>query len=167
MKNEWSRQVWTTGAQKRHIKGQIQFYLLYGIFENVPSHEETCEKLDMFPEIVCVSLITQQILTAIISLFHFSHHHHPGGLLESLQWMCARLLNCSALNEIVISVVVISVGDMNHCPSVLTSSHPVPGCRQPSHANSLIHRVQFSPSNKAPGEQGFLLIFKWLQLSNL
>ena len=55
------------------------------IFENVPSHEETCEKLKMFPEIVCVSLITQQILTAIIPLFHFSHHHHPGGLLESLQ----------------------------------------------------------------------------------
>ena len=39
----------------------------------------------MFPEIVCVSLITQQILTAIIPLFHFSHHHHPGGLLESLE----------------------------------------------------------------------------------
>ena len=56
-------------------------FILHGIFENVQSHEETCEKLDMFPEIVCVSLITQQILTAIISLFHFSHHHHPGGLL--------------------------------------------------------------------------------------
>ena len=52
-------------------------------------------------------------------------------------------------------------------PSVLTSSHPAPGCGQPSHANSLAHRVQFSPSNKAPGEQGFLLIFKWPQLSNL
>ena len=130
---------------------RVKYNAYVCIFENVPSHEETCEKLKMFPEIVCVSLITQQILTAIIPLFHFSHHHHPGGLLESLQWMCARLLNCSALNEIVISVVVISVGDMNHCPSVLTSSHPAPGCRQPSHANSLIHRVQFSPSNKASG----------------
>lgn len=62
-----------------------------------------------------------------------------------------RMNVCPALNEIVISVVVISVGDMNHCPSVLTSSHPAPGYRQPSHANSLAHRVQFSPSNKAPG----------------
>ena len=62
-----------------------------------------------------------------------------------------RMNVCPALNEIVISVVVISVGDMNHCPSVLTSSHPAPGYRQPSHANSLAHRVQFSLSNKAPG----------------
>lgn len=72
---------------------------------------------NMFLEIVCVSLITQQILTTIIPLFHFSHHHHPGGLLESLEWMCA-----SAVHEIVISVAVISAGDMNHCP--VFSPHP-------------------------------------------
>ena len=76
-------------VKKGNKKSQIQYNVA---FENVPFHEEASEiRSFMFPEIVCVSLITQQILTAIIPLFHFSHHHHPGGLLESLEWMCAQL----------------------------------------------------------------------------
>ena len=133
-------------AVKKGIKkSQIQYNVA---FENVPFHEEASEKKEMFH-------VSRNCL-CFINYPADSHSNYPPLSFFSSspsRWITGviRMNVCPALNEIVISVVVISVGDMNHCSSVLTSSHPAPGYRQPSHANSLAHRVQFSPSNKAPG----------------